>query len=144
PKVFYTGVGTAFPIFKQRFGENATGVMSIGGMNFDSPPVQDYFKRHVEASGVEPDRFAGPITYAGLQAFQQAVEKVGAIDHPAIIKELKQGSFETILGPITLENQSMEKLWFVGQWQDGEFYGIEPRDRDGARPAIIPKPDWKS
>src|SRR5690606_33752258 len=30
PKVFYTGVGTAFPIFKQRFGENATGVMSIG------------------------------------------------------------------------------------------------------------------
>jgi branched-chain amino acid transport system substrate-binding protein len=29
PKVFYTGVGTAFPLYRQRFGANAEGVMGM-------------------------------------------------------------------------------------------------------------------
>ena len=40
PKVFYTGVGTAFPLFKRTFGANAEGVMGIGGWNADSPGAQ--------------------------------------------------------------------------------------------------------
>ena len=46
PKVFFVGVGTAFPLYKQRFGANADGVMGIGGWNADSPALKDYFKRH--------------------------------------------------------------------------------------------------
>ena len=69
PKVFFVGVGTAFPLFKQRFAGNAE-VMGIGGWNADSPTLRDYFKRHLEVIGREPDRWASPITYASLQALQ--------------------------------------------------------------------------
>ena len=37
PKVFFTAVGTAFPLFKGRFKENAEGMMGTGGLNADSP-----------------------------------------------------------------------------------------------------------
>ena len=95
PKVFFVGVGTAFPLFKQRFAGNAEGVMGIGGWNADSPTLRDYFKRHLEVIGREPDRWASPITYASLQALQQAIEKVGKIDREAVIKEIQSGTFDT-------------------------------------------------
>jgi branched-chain amino acid transport system substrate-binding protein len=34
------------------------------------------------------------------------------------------------------------RYWWVGQWQDGEFYGIAPAGNEGARTAIVPKPAW--
>lgn len=143
PKVFYTGVGTAFPVYKQRFAANTEGVMGIGGVNFDSPAIKDYFKRHQAATGREPDRWASAITYAGLQAFQQALERVGRIDRAAVSAELKKGSFDTIVGPMKLDQQVYTGQWEVGQWQDGEFYAIAPAQRAGARKAIVPKPAWK-
>lgn len=143
PKVFYVGVGTAFPVFKARFKDNAEGVMGIGGVNFDSPPIAQYFHRHQSAAGKEPDRWASAVTYAGLQAFQQAIESVGRIDRAAIIAELKKRPFDTIVGRMDLRTQIYEGNWLVGQWQNGEFYGIAPGDRPGAHRAIVPKPAWK-
>ena len=32
---------------------------------------------------------------------------------------------------------------FVGQWQDGDFYGIGPQ-QPGARRVVAPKPAWKA
>ena len=66
PKVFLVGVGKAFPVYKQRFGENANGALGIGGWNADSSALKDYFKRHKEAVGREPDRWASPITSASI------------------------------------------------------------------------------
>ena len=143
PKVFYTGVGTAFPVYKQRFAANADGVMGIGGVNFDSPAIQDYFKRHQASEGREPDRWASAITYAGLQAFQQAIERVGKIDRAAVTAELRKGSFDTIVGPMKLDTGLYQNNWFVGQWQDGEFRAVAASDRAGARKAVVPKPAWK-
>jgi len=80
PKVFYTAVGTAFPLYKQRFGADVEGVMGLGGWNADGPESKAYFKRHMEMTGQEPDRWASPVTYASLQMLQQAIERVGKID----------------------------------------------------------------
>ena len=143
PKVFFVGVGTAFPVYKQRFGENANGVMGIGGWNADSPALKDYFKRHTDAIGREPDRWASPITYASLQALQQAIEKVGKIDRDAVIKELQTGTFDTVIGKVKLEGGLLKDVWGVGQWQNGEFYGIAPVTKEGARQVVAPKPAWK-
>jgi branched-chain amino acid transport system substrate-binding protein len=145
PKIFYTGVGTAFPLFRQKFGANAEGVMGIGGWNGDSPQIKDYLARHkASANGAEPDRWASAVTYASLQMLQQAIERVGKIDREAVIKDLQTGTFDTVVGKIKLENNIPTSFWWVGQWQNGEFYGVGPATNEGARAAVLPKPAWKA
>ncbi|HKS60753.1 MAG TPA: amino acid ABC transporter substrate-binding protein [Xanthobacteraceae bacterium] len=141
PKVFYVGVGTAFPLFKQKFGASAEGVMGVGGSNADLPGLKKYIQHHKEVMGREPDRWASPITYASLQVLQQAIERVG-LDKAAVIKEINTGSFDTIIGKIKLVDNHYKGVWAVGQWQGDNFYGIAPK-QDGARAPIVPKPAWQ-
>lgn len=143
PKVMFLGVGSQFPMYKQKFGPAIDGIMGPGGVDFDSPAIQDYFSRHKAFSGQEPDRFASTVQFAALQVLQQAIERVGKVDRAAVTQEVRTGSFDTILGPVKLENQMFTKLWWVGQWQNGEFYGVAPSDKKGAKPAVLPKPNWK-
>ena len=142
PKIFYTAVGTAFPVYKQRFGADVEGVMGMGGWNPDAPGAKDYFKRHVAATGHEPDQWASPIVFASLQMLQQAIERIGKIDRAAVIKELQTGTFQTIVGPIKLKDNRYTKPWYLGQWQNGEFYGVAPASLPGAHQIIFPKPAW--
>jgi branched-chain amino acid transport system substrate-binding protein len=146
PKVFYTGVGTAFPLFRQKFGANAEGVMGIGGWSGDTAAIKDYLARHKAASanGAEPDRWASAVTFASLQMLQQAIERVGKIDREAVIKDLQTETFDTVIGKIKLENNMPTKYWWVGQWQGGEFYGVGPAANEGARGAVVPKPAWQA
>jgi branched-chain amino acid transport system substrate-binding protein len=143
PKVFYVGVGTAFPLFKGKFAANSDGVMGIGGWNADSPALKDYLARHKAATGQEPDRWASPITYASLQVLQQAIEKVGKVDRAAVASEIRSGTFDTIIGKVKLKDGLLQEVWCVGQWQDGEFYALAPTSLPGARPAVVPKPQWQ-
>lgn len=144
PKVFYVGVGTAFPVYKAKFGDAVEGVLGIGGWNAESPKIKDYLKRHVAATGKEPDRWASAVTFASLEMLKQAIERVGKIDRAAITKELQTGTFDTVVGTVKLKNNMPENLWTVGQWQGGEFYGLAPTNLPGARPALFPKPAWKA
>jgi branched-chain amino acid transport system substrate-binding protein len=141
PKVFYIGVGGAFPIYPGIADGKAEGVMAIGGVNADSPAIQDYFARHTEVIGTPPDSWASAITYASLQMLEQAVARVG-VDNGALAEELGSGTFETVIGDVKLENNQLRDLWWVGQWQDGAFRGVNPADKDGAVAPIIPKPEW--
>ena len=84
------------------------------------------------------------MTYASLQMLQQAVERVGKIDREAVIKDLQTGTFDTVIGKVKFENNLPTKYWWVGQWQDGEFYGVGPATNEGARAPIVPKPAWKA
>ncbi|MCC6610024.1 MAG: amino acid ABC transporter substrate-binding protein [Burkholderiales bacterium] len=144
PKVFYTAVGTAFPMFKEKFGASAEGQMGIGGIDPESPAFKAYVKRHVaETGGREPDRWANPVTYASLEILQQAIERVGRIDRAAIIKEIQTGTFDTVIGKVKLKGNLYLDGWQVGQWQGGEYYGIYPASLPGARPILFPKPAWK-
>ena len=142
PKVFFVGVGTAFPLFKQKFGASAEGVMGIGGSNADLPSLKKYIEHHKAVMGREPDRWASPVTYASLQVLQQAIEKVGKLDREAVIKEINTGSFDTIIGKIQLKDNHYKGVWAVGQWQGDNFYGVAPK-QDGARAPIVPKPAWQ-
>jgi branched-chain amino acid transport system substrate-binding protein len=144
PKVFYTAVGTAFPMFKGRFKENTEGVLGTGGMNSDSPAFKDYLKRHVAVNNAEPDRWANPVAYASLQMLQQSIEKVGKIDRAAIIQNMRNGEFDTIIGKLKLTDGRRLDAWQIGQWQGGEFHGVYPTDKDGAKPVAFPKPNWKA
>ena len=142
PKVFFVGVGTAFPGYKGKFQANAEGVMGIGGSDANLPGIKWYIQHHKEVIGREPDRWASPITYASLQVLQQAIERVGKIDRAAVIKEINTGSFDTIIGKVKLENGLNKNIWAVGQWQGADFYGVAPVSKQGAKP-VIAKPAWQ-
>lgn len=143
PKVFFVGVGTAFPGFKGKFGANAEGIMGIGASNPDLEGIKWYIKHHKEIIGREPDRWASPITYASLQVLQQAIERVGKIDRAAVIKEINSGTFDTIIGKVKLEKGLNTNFWAVGQWQGANYVGLAPVSKQGAKAPVVPKPAWK-
>src|SRR6188768_3462379 len=141
PKVFFVGVGTAFPMYKGKFGAGAEGIMGIGGSDASLPGIKWYIQHHKDIIGREPDRWASPITYASLQVLQQAIERVGKVDRAAVIKEINTGSFDTIIGKVKLENGLNKNIWAVGQWQGADFFGVAPISKQGAKP-VITKPAW--
>lgn len=140
PPVFFLGVGTAFPVFRQRYGARAEGIMGLGGVA-PNQSWRTYLERHKAVTGQEPDRWASPVTYASLQALQGAIERIGKIDRFQIARLLRQETFDTILGPIKLENNIFMGNWLIGQWQNGEFVALMP-ERPGASTPLVPKPAW--
>lgn len=141
PKVFYIGVGSALPIYRKRFAAATEGVMGPGGWNPETPELQAYLERFQALNGGLPDQWVSYLCYSGLQALGQAIETVGTVDRPAIIKVLQQETFDTISGPLRFENNIARDAWLVGQWQGDTFWGVAPKDREGAKP-IIDKPNW--
>lgn len=141
PKVFYISVGGAFPIYPGIADGKADGVMAIGGVDTSSQTIQDYMTRHKDVIGNLPDSWASAVTYASLEMLAQSVERVG-LDHAALAEELSTGTFETVLGSVTLEDNQLRDLWWVGQWQDDAFRAVNPSGKAGATTPIIPKPEW--
>jgi len=143
PKIFYASVGTAFPLYKQRIGENTEGVMGMGSWNAKvSPGAKAYFDAHTAFAKKEPDRWASGHAWAGLQILQQTIEKVG-LDRKAMRDYIAGTEFDTILGKIRFEGGENASIpGTVSQWQGGEFEVVWPQNRATAKP-IVPKPAWK-
>ena len=142
PKVLYLGVGTGFPAYGANNGENAEGIMSLGGIDPNNAENAAYRKRHEEVTGQAPDLWGSVVTYTSLQMLQQAIQRRG-LDKEAVADELSNGTFQTVLGEVKLEDNQLRKLWFGGQWQNGQFVAVAPVDREGVAQAILPKPEWK-
>lgn len=121
---FYTGVGTAFPPYVGRFGAAAEGVLGIGGINVEDPNIADYIERHNAAAGAGPDFWASATTYAGLQVLEQAIEAAGTLDRAEVIEAIKSGTFETVIGEVTFENNVNPNVYTTGQWRDGVFVAV--------------------
>lgn len=142
PKLFYLAVGTAFPVYRDKFGKVAEGVMGLGTWNpRTSPAAKAYFDAHVKRWQKEPDRWASAHAWAGLQILQAAVEKVG-LDRKAIRDYIASNEFDTIIGKIRFKNgENVTTPGVVSQWQGGEFEVVWPPDRSTS-PALYPKPAW--
>ncbi|RJF96508.1 branched-chain amino acid ABC transporter substrate-binding protein [Noviherbaspirillum cavernae] len=143
PKFFYASVGTAFPLYKQRIGANAEGVLGMGSWNSKvTPEAKVYFDAHTSQMKKEPDRWASGHAWAGLEILQQSVDKVG-LDRKALRDYIANNEFNTILGKIRFsrgENASVPGT--VGQWQNGEFEVVWPQARATAK-LVTAKPAWK-
>lgn len=143
PKLFYLGVGTAFPAFGANNGANAEGIMSLGGIDYSNEENMAYRARHEEVTGQGPDLWGSVITYSSLQMLQEAIKRRG-VDRDAVADELSNGTFQTAAGEITLQDNQLRNLWLTGQWQDGKFVALAPADRDGASVPVLPKPAWQA
>jgi branched-chain amino acid transport system substrate-binding protein len=38
----------------------------------------------------------------------------------------------------------LKGIFQVGQWQNGVFQGLAPDNLKGAKPLVVPKPNWKN
>jgi len=142
PKLFYAAVGTAFPVYRDKFGKGIEGVMGLGTWNPKSnPAAKAYFDAHVKRWQKEPDRWASAHAWAGLQILQAAVEKAG-LDRKALRDTIANGEFDTIIGKIRFKNgENVSTPGVVSQWQGGEFEVVWPPDRSTSA-ALYPKPAW--
>ena len=96
----------------------------------------------------------GQAVYASLQILQKAIESVGELDREKVTDAIREQKFDTITGKMWFENQLLANYWSlvvhrehpnaVRQFQGGEYYGLSPSDRDGAKPILFPKPEWKN
>ncbi len=142
PAVWFTGVGTAFPFYRDRF-KGAEGVMGIAGWN---PKVKfagakEYFDAHVKKHQKEPDRWASAFAYASLQILEKCVGEVG-LDHAKIKSMLDATEFQTVAGPIKFtKGENVATPGMIGQWQKNEFELVWPKSW-ATGTAVVPKPAW--
>jgi len=136
-------VGAAFPVYRDKFGPAAEGVMGLGTWNpKSSPAAKAYFDAHVARWKKEPDRWASAHAWAGLQILEQAVAKAG-LDRKALRDAIANGKFNTIIGEMRFRNgENISTPGVVSQWQSGEFEVVWP-PQNATAPALFPKPDWK-
>lgn len=147
PKVFLTGPGANFAFYQQIFGPAADGVMGFGAWNAKSSPAhKELADKLTNLYGPAIlDWWGHNLYYAGLQFWQQAVEKAGTLDQAKIREIMATEKFNTILGPTWFDENHLLAVEChsgeVGQWQQGVFEVIGPEDKATAAP-IYPKPAW--
>ena len=147
PKAFLLGPGGNFEVYRKIFGADVIeGVMGEGAWNTkSSPAAKDFVDRYTKRYPKETLDWWGHNVYlAGLEVFQQAIEKAGTLDQKKIREILVKEKFNTILGPTWFENQMLAKDCYqgqIGQWQNGIFEVIDPGPKRTAAP-IYPKPAW--
>ena len=143
PKLFYAAVGSAFPVYRDKMGPAAEGVMGLGTWNPKmSPQAKAYFDAHVARWKKEPDRWASAHAWAGLQILEQAVAKAG-LERKALRDAIAGSEFTTVIGKIRFRNgENVSTPGVVSQWQSGEFEVVWP-PQNATAPALFPKPTWK-
>ncbi len=145
PKVVYLSVGVAHPPYKYKFGaQTIEGVMGPGAWSLKTPypGVRDFAERYTKRYNSEPDWWGGIITYSALQVYQQAIEKVGSLDHKKIANVFQTETFPTMMGPVKfVDGFNIQFPGNIGQWQKGNFEVIMPKDKRTAPPEF-PKPPW--
>ena len=104
-------------------------------------PGNAEFVAAFEAKNINPEGYT-LYTYAAIQAWKDAVEAAGSLDFAAVVEALNTGTFQTVLGEVTLHDQTMSSTFKTGQYRDGVVVGLSPRDNEGAAGIVIPKPAW--
>jgi branched-chain amino acid transport system substrate-binding protein len=102
--------------------------------------VAKYIEMFGGDEGDIPEDVANAFTVG--QVLQQAVDNVGSIDNAALIEELHQGTYDTVVGPLSFDEVGQPQGSFMLlQWQGDTFAIVGPEERARAD-AIVPKPEW--
>ncbi|MBR0828572.1 amino acid ABC transporter substrate-binding protein [Bradyrhizobium manausense] len=139
-RAFYVGVGGALTGYGQRFEKQTEGILSMGGINPDDPAYKAYRVRHKQLTGQDTDYWAGAVVYSSLEILAQAIEK-GGKDRASVVKAIQSGTFDTVIGKVSFDDNILRKVWTVGQWKSGEFHGVNGLNVDGAKDPVR-KPAW--
>ncbi|HEX6012590.1 MAG TPA: branched-chain amino acid ABC transporter substrate-binding protein [Geminicoccaceae bacterium] len=75
-----------------------------------------------KAENYEPEGYT-LYTYAAIQAFVDAAKKAGSTEVEDVAAALKEGSYDTVLGPIAFNDKGdvEEPKYVMYQWKDGQY-----------------------
>ena len=90
--------------------------------NADIAPLVEKFR----AKGVEPEGYV-LYTYAAIQAWTDAAKAAGSTDRDAVIKQLDESTFKTVLGDSNFDEKGDIKLpgYVFYEWKNGSYDYIE-------------------
>jgi branched-chain amino acid transport system substrate-binding protein len=145
-KAFHVNVAANFGWFKDMFGDAAEGFTGGGGWNCKSSPgAREFCDKFIPRYGEPAVDWWGHLVYwAGIQVFEQAIEKAGTLDQERIRRIMATETFDTALGPTWFEGGLLAPACHpgeIGQWQKGVFEVVAPRDKATA-PFMVPMPAW--
>ena len=86
-----------------------------------SPAAADVVAKFKEA-GYDPEGYT-LYTYAAIQAYVDAAKKAGSTDPEAVAAKLREGSYDTVLGPIAFNEKGDVKdpKYVMYSWHDGNY-----------------------
>jgi branched-chain amino acid transport system substrate-binding protein len=148
PRIAYFTNGPSFPgPFRSALGSATEGIFSSISWFPDSFEYQnkEFTSKYVEMFGGDlgdiPEDAANAYTVG--QVLQQAAEKIGSIDNAALIDELHQGEYDTVVGPLSFDEKGAPQGNFMLlQWQGDNFVIVGPGNRAEVDPMAPPKPEW--
>jgi branched-chain amino acid transport system substrate-binding protein len=147
PRGAYFTTGPSLPgPFREALGPATEGVFA--SMSW-FPQAQEFQNAEFVAKYV--DMFGGTLddipedaanAFTVGQVLQQAVENIQSLDNAALIEELHQGNYQTIVGPLSFDEVGAPQGSFmILQWQGDTFAIVGPPGREQAQPTW-PKPEW--
>jgi len=148
PNIAYFTNGPSLPgPFRSGLGAATEGIFSSISWFSESREYQNdvfvakYLEMFAGNMGDIPEDSANAFTVG--QVLQQAVENIGTIDNAALIREIHQGTYKTIVGPLSFdETGAPQGSFMLLQWQGNNFVIVGPADRAETDPKAPPKPEW--
>jgi branched-chain amino acid transport system substrate-binding protein len=102
--------------------------------------VQAYIQKYGGAAGDIDSTSAE--TYAVGQLLEQEALKTGKLDNQTIIDTLHQGSWDTVVGTVSIDQNGAPKgTQFLEEWLNGKLTIVYPADIAATAP-VVPKPAW--
>ena len=86
--------------------------------NPEAAPLVKKFK----AAGIEPEGYV-LYSYAALQVFEQAATSAGSVDRAKVLKAMKKGKFNTVLGELSFDKKGDVSLpgYVFYEWSKGKY-----------------------
>jgi branched-chain amino acid transport system substrate-binding protein len=143
PKLMYLSLGSAWPVFKTKFGPAIEGIMGPGGWNEKySPRAKEFYDKFLAMHGRPPCNWSTAMGYAEHEIYQQAIEKIGLKDRTKLRDYIATHTFDTVYGPVKfVDYYNIYHPSYIGQWQKGTFEGVAPKATRKVN-VIYPKPVW--
>lgn len=143
---FFTNGPTLPGPFREGVGEATEGIFAAISWSAGAETYQNtaFVNTYIELFGGTPEDIPEDAANAFTvgQVLQQAVENIQSLDNAALIEELHQGTYDTIVGPLSFDEVGRpEGSYMILQWQGDNYSIVYPPDRAQTEP-IWPKPEW--
>jgi branched-chain amino acid transport system substrate-binding protein len=119
---FVSGDGVVNKEFWNIAGATGEGALvTFGAENRDNPAAADVVKRFRD-QGFEPESYT-LYTYAAVQAWAQAAEKVRSLDAEKVAATLRDGEYPTVIGTLSFDAKGDRKTtdYVFYRWSNGNY-----------------------